>query len=366
MKKVLQVIGGMNRAGAETMLMNIYRIIDRNKVQFDFVVYGSERQDYESEIEMLGGRVFRVSTKNPLKMTIEIRRILKSQGPYVAIHAHTLLNNAFAMMASLGMSVVRVAHSHNTQSVVNKSFMYCIYEVVTKSIIRTFAHKWLACGDPAGKYLFGNRSINRGKVINNSLDAKKFAEVDPQLVDAIRKQYDFEGKLVLGNIGRLEFVKNHVLQIEIAKVLKAKGVAFKMLFIGRGPLETNLRASIKQNGLEDNVLLLGVRSDIPEILHALDVFLMPSHFEGNPLTLVEAQAAGTPCVIADHITDEIDLQIGLCSRCSLSDDASIWAKSCIESQPKRLSDFDMIYRALSERGYDLYDNANSLLSIYGI
>ena len=278
MKRVLQIIGGMNRAGAETMLMNIYRTIDHSQVQFDFVIYRKERQDYEDEIEALGGRVLRISAKNPVRMTYEIRKILKSEGPYIAIHSHTLLNNAFAMLAALGLNVVRISHSHNTQSVVNESIIYRVYESITKLLIRIFSQKWLACGELAGYYLFGKAFVKRGKIINNSVDSKRFAEVNFDAVSAIREQYGLKEKLVIGNIGRLELVKNHAWQIEIAKVLKAQNVDFKMLFIGRGSLDNELCETIKKNGLQEQVLLLGVRSDIPELLHAMDVFLMPSYF----------------------------------------------------------------------------------------
>lgn len=366
MKRVLQVIGGMNRAGAETMLMNIYRTIDHSKIQFDFVVYKTERQDYEDEIEALGGRVFRITTSNPLQMTLEIRRILKTKGSYVAIHAHTLLNIAFAMLAPLGMSVVRVAHSHNTQSSVSESLIYRMYKTITKWIIRTFAQKWLACGEPAGIYLFGKQFLERGKVINNSVDAHKFANVDMQKVDDIRKHYDLDDKLVIGNIGRLEEVKNHAWQIEIAKALKAQGIAFKMLFIGRGPLESHLRETIKHNGLENHILMLGVRTDIPELLRTMDVFLMPSHFEGNPVTLVEAQASGTPCVIADHISDEIDIEVGLCKKCSLEASVSVWTDSIIASGKNRITDYIKIHNALVKQKYDLYMNSCALLKEYGL
>ena len=366
MKRVLQIIDGMNRAGAETMLMNIYRTIDHSQVQFDFVIYRKERQDYEDEIEALGGRVLRISAKNPVRMTYEIRKILKSEGPYIAIHSHTLLNNAFAMLAALGLNVVRISHSHNTQSVVNESIIYRVYESITKLLIRIFSQKWLACGELAGYYLFGKAFVKRGKIINNSVDSKRFAEVNFDAVSAIREQYGLKEKLVIGNIGRLELVKNHAWQIEIAKVLKAQNVDFKMLFIGRGSLDNELCETIKKNGLQEQVLLLGVRSDIPELLHAMDVFLMPSYFEGNPVTLVESQAAGTPCVIADHITDEIDLHIGLCSRCSLNDNATVWAHECMEAKNKRIDDFDIIYNALCERGYNLKINTKTLLSEYGL
>ena len=366
MERVLQVIGGMNRAGAETMLMNIYRTIDHSKVQFDFVVYKSEQQDYEDEIEALGGRVFRVTTSNPLKMTLEIRRILKTKGPYAAVHAHTLLNIAFAMLATLGMRVVRVAHSHSTQSSVSESLVYRMYKTITKWIIRAFAQRWLACGEPAGVYLFGKKFLKRGKIINNSVDAQGFADVDMQKVDDIRKQYDLDDKLVIGNIGRLEEVKNHAWQIEIAKALKTQGVAFKMLFIGRGPLESHLRETIKQNSLENYILLLGVRSDIPELLRTMDVFLMPSHFEGNPVTLIEAQAAGTPCVIADHISDEIDIEIGLCKKCSLEMPVAVWTDLILKSKKNRISDYVKIHNALVKRNYDLEMNSCVLLKEYGL
>lgn len=365
MKRVLQVIGGMNRAGAETMLMNIYRTIDHTQIQFDFVVYREERQDYEAEIETLGGRIFRITTKNPFKMMMNIRKILNAEGPYIAIHAHTLLNIAFAMLAALGTNVVRVAHSHSTRSSVDENLFYCIYKFFSKGIIRIFSQRWLACGESAGEYLFGKAFRTKGIIIYNSVDPQKFSDYDKIKTEDIKSHYELKDKLVIGSIARLEAVKNHAFQIEIAKAMKERSIPLKMLFIGRGPLENELRQLVIDMGLESDVLFLGVRSDIPELLQVIDVFLMPSYFEGNPVTLVEAQAAGVPCVIADHITDEIDLHINLCFRCSLNDDLKSWVDTCLEAKKCREKNFVKIKNALRERNYDLSTNVERLLKVYG-
>ena len=127
-----------------------------------------------------------------------------------------------------------------------------------------------------------------------------------------------------------------------------------------------MRETIKQNSLENYILLLGVRSDIPELLRTMDVFLMPSHFEGNPVTLIEAQAAGTPCVIADHISDEIDIEIGLCKKCSLEVPVAVWTDLILKSKKNRISDYVKIHNALVKRNYDLEMNSCVLLKEYGL
>ncbi len=368
-QRVLHVMGGMNRAGAETMLMNIYRAIDRRKFQFDFVVYTDAKQDYEDEILALGGRVFHLpighSRWGLLLSIAQIRRILRTQGPYCAIHAATLHNSAFALLATLGVKhCKRVVHSHNTQNVLNPGLSVRIYNRVTQLIIRTLGQEFIACGEEAGNYLFGERLFSRrGVVIHNSVEVDTFYTVSATDVATEKVRLGITDELVIGSVARFCPVKNHERMLSIAAELKRRKVRFKMLLVGRGELESAMHERAAKLGLTDEVLFLGVRSDIPLLMHVMDVFLMPSHFEGNPVTLIEAQTACLPAVISDVITPKIDLGLNLIARVSLADSDAVWADTLTHIEHPVIGRPQLV-AALSAAGYELSSNVNTLCKLY--
>ncbi|WP_195595706.1 glycosyltransferase [Coprobacter fastidiosus] len=369
MKKVLQVTAGMNRAGAETMIMNIYRHIDRSKIQFDFIVYSDEKQDYEDEITQLGGSVIHIPINRGaamVKSIAAIRKILKTNGPYCAIHAATLFNCAYAMLASLFIpNLVRIAHSHNTRNTLNNNLLWKIYESLSRLIITLIGQKLIACGEEAGKYLFGNKFAQKGLVLNNAIDVNVFYNTNEDAVAHLRAELGItDTTLVIGNVARLEEVKNHAKMIEIARQMKSRQIEFKMLFIGRGDLESKIRKDIKRYKLENEVCLLGIRSDVPNLLHTMDVLLMPSHFEGNPVSLIEAQAAGVPCVISSIITDKIDMGLNLVSKVALSSTAEEWVDAILKTSKSIKPTKKQVVISLRNHGYDINETTKLLTDIY--
>lgn len=368
MKKVLQVIGGMNRAGAETMLMNIYRHIDKTQIQFDFLVFYSEKQDYEDEIESMGGKVIHMPLNKGIQMAKSvafIRKVLRNEGPYCAIHAATLFNSVYPLLASIGMpGVVRVVHSHTTRNTLHRSVLRVVYEHLSRWLIKVLGQRFIACGVEAGEYLFGKRFHKDGIVINNAVNIDEFANADSSAIENLRKELGIDGDLVIGNVARLTEVKNHAKMIEIAQALKTKGIKFKMLFIGQGDLQQEIEQKIQAYHLEDEVQLLGLRTDIPNLLHVMDVFLMPSHFEGNPVSLIEAQAAGVPCVISDTITDRIDVGAGLVRKVRLDQDGKEWAEAILTAAALPRPSKEAIADGLKTHGYDLDTTTQLLMDIY--
>jgi glycosyltransferase EpsF len=369
MKRILHVIGGMNRAGAETMIMNIYRAVDKTKFQFDFLVYSDAKQDYEDEIVALGGRVIHMpmaaGTLGLLKSVKKIRCILKSYGPYCAVHAATLHNSAFALIAAIGIKhCKKIVHSHSTQNVLNPNLITKLYNFITKKIIRTLGQEFIACGEEAGIYLFGEKLFKRsGVVINNSVDIDSFYDVSHSNITQTKSEFGITNELVIGSVARFVEVKNHERMLKIAAELKRKNVRFKMLLIGRGDLEADMRKLSSDLGLDNVVLFLGVRSDIPLLMHVMDVFLMPSHFEGNPVTLIEAQTACLPSVISDIITPKIDLGLNLISRVSLADSDAVWADAIIRIK-RPVIDKTQLIDTLSKAGYELNANVKRLCDLY--
>lgn len=370
MKRVLHVIGGMNRAGAETMIMNIYRAIDHNKFQFDFLVYNNEKQDYEDEIESLGGRVIHMPVSfgliGGLKSIKDIRGIIKKYGPYCAIHAATLHNSAFALLAAIGIKdCKKIVHSHNTANTVNPSIVKGGYNIITKWIIQHLSDECIACGQEAGEYLFGKRLFNKkGIILNNSVDVDRFYDVSTESVAKLKEEFGVTSNmLVIGSVARLCSVKNHERMIEIAYELAKRGKLFKMIFVGRGDLEDKLKKQVTDLNLTKFVIFAGIRSDIPEMMHLFDVFLMPSLFEGNPVTLVEAQVACLPSIISDTITAKIDFGLGLIKKISLKDDNVKWIEEIISNEKSPLPKSQII-DAIKHNRYDLNSNVQLLSDIY--
>jgi len=368
MKKVLHVIGYMNRAGAETMIMNVYRHIDRSKIQFDFIVYEKEKQDYEDEIVSLGGRVIHIPIKPGLSMIksiFAIRKVLISNGPYCAIHAATLFNSVYPMIASLGIpGMVRIVHSHSSRSVMHRSLARVFYENVSRLLIKAICHKQLACGIDAGKYIFGKGFTKKGIVLNNSIDIDRFFNIDVEYVGKLEQKLATDGKFVIGNVARLAKVKNHKKMLSIAAALKKKNVKFRMLLIGQGPLKDEIAEQIEAMGLGDDVVLLGMREDIPDLLHLMDVFILPSYFEGNPVSLIEAQAAGVPCVVSDVVTNEIDMGMGLIAKVKLDASDSVWAENMLSAANRSRPDKDTVVTCLKTNGYDIEETTRLLTDIY--
>lgn len=362
-------MGGMNRAGAESMIMTLYRVLDKEKYQFDFLVYKKDKQDYEDEIISMGGRVIHLPLKAGLKGKLKsingIHKIIRDYGPFEAIHIATLHNSAFPLIASIPYhNIRRIVHSHNTSNVVNPGVGKKIYNWITKKIIQSTTQYRLACGKEAGEYLFGKHQFNKdGIIINNSVNVEAFYHSRKANVNKIKAELNLSNKLVIGSIARLTKVKNHGMMIEIASELKDRGVEFKMLLIGRGELESSLKESVNQRGLSENVMFLGVRSDISELLHCMDMLLMPSYFEGNPVTLIEAQAAGVPALISDSITRKIDLNLGLIHQCNVKLSAGVWVDRILSIKKPELQ-LSQIKRAMAEAGYDTESNLQKLIELY--
>lgn len=307
--RVLQVVGRMDRAGAETMLMNYYRAIDRTRYQFDFLVFTGDRCDYDDEIESLGGRLVRIEAGGWLTRTLSMFRLMRS-GEWAAVHSHTNFSNMFPLFAAWAAGIpVRISHAHVTEYLGN-SFVKRAYQAVAARVIRRFATERAACGQVAGQLLY--RPEDSVTIIPNAVSPETFM-LDRQGTTARVRQalgIPKDCRIIL-QVGRLDPVKNQRFTLEVARKLRLSDPNFVMLLVGRGTLEAELKRDIEVGGLEANVRLLGIREDIPELLNAADLFILPSLVEGFPVVLVEAQAAGVPCLVSDRVSAEVDLGLGL-------------------------------------------------------
>src|SRR5690625_3630588 len=338
MKRILHITGGMDRAGAETMVMNLYRAIDRTKFQFDFLYFTNKECDFDQEIKALGGKIYRITEANPFKRMKATQKLLEQNPQWKTVHAHMLFSNGFHMYAAYKAGVKqRITHAHNTSDYSKSKLTAQIYQSVSRKVQKKHATDFVACGVEAGKFLFPYKA--QVPVIPNAIDTQKFADTASQNKNYLKKEFDLKPDvLVLLQIGTFGPQKNHQFSIKIAEVLKKQNVKFKLFFVGRGPLQEVISDKVKSKGLEEEIKFLGVRSDIAELMGGADLMLMPSLHEGFPVVLVESQAAGLPALIADTISDEVDLSIELIHFESLDKEPKIWAKRIeqITSQ-KRIS-----------------------------
>ncbi|MED1739277.1 glycosyltransferase family 1 protein [Bacillus swezeyi] len=372
-KRVLHIVSGMNRGGAETMIMNMYRHTDRRHVQFDFISHREETCDYDPEIITRGGRVFYVPSigrSGLLAYIKNIRDILIEKGPYSAVHAHTDFQTGFAALAAKLAGVpVRICHSHNTAWKPNPRLLDTLQLHVFRRLILSYSTGLCACGQDAGRFLFGGKKMRKKAVhlLQNGIDLDRFKEADSLSKAAVKREFGIrENTMVIGHVGRFFEQKNHSFMLDFAVHLKKTDIPFQIVFAGDGPLRTQIEEKAAALGLEKDILFLGVVEDIPALMQTFDVFVMPSLFEGLPLVLVEAQASGLPCIVSDAITEETDLGLGLLRRLGLDTGFEQWTEEISRAVQMKKPTWMDIQHSLTERGYDAKANLKRLLNMYSI
>lgn len=357
--RVLQVVTVMNRGGLETMLMNYYRKIDRNKVQFDFMVHREEKGHYDDEIISLGGRIYRMPQIRPGNYRDYFRkldRFFADHSEYKVVHSHINENSSFVLRAAKKVGVpCRIAHSHLSDLGIDLKLPFRLY---ARSVMKDHPTRYFACSKNAGKWLFSNKSPEEIKVLNNAVNVEEFL-FNREARQRTRKELGVRDELVIGHIGRFNKQKNHEFLIEIFKSVVEKRPDAVLVMIGEGNLKPQIEKKVLELGLTSNVRFLGVRSDIARLMQGMDLFLFPSLFEGLPVVLVEAQAAGLKCVISDSITKETDIT-GSIEFASLSESPEEWANKVLSSSYEHV-DTSLL---LSEKGYDTRTMAKWLADYY--
>ena len=357
MIRVLQCVNIMNRAGLENMLMNYYRNIDRRKVQFDFLTHRREKGVFDDEILSLGGRVYhapRLYPQNYLYYFKWMNEFFKEHPEYKIVHSHIDAMSFFPLLAAKKAGIpVRIAHSHSSK--LDKDFKLPIKFMALK-LIPTVATNNCACGELAGKFMFGD---NEYKIIHNAIDLEKFS-FKPQIRKEKREEMNLDDKFVIGHVGRYCYIKNQCFLLDIFAKLKEKQKNAYLLLVGKGEDETIIRTKINELDLNDSVSLLIDQANVNELYQIMDIFIMPSLFEGLPVVGVEAQANGLPCIFSDKISKEINLtdNIKMLSLYSTIDDwVECILKTNIERNPKALIQ-------LKKQGYSVIDEAKNISNFY--
>lgn len=367
MKRIIHIVGSMNRAGAETMIMNLYRQLDCDKFQFDFLYFTNKTCDYDEEILDKGGEIHRVLSKNVIKRYLKYYSLLKKNKQIDYVHSHMNINNSmYLFFAYLTGKKIRISHSHGTEGKYHQSIVRKLYKFFSFSFIKTFATKYVACGEAAGKYLYPKVDESKIIILPNAIDVKKFSDCRIENRNYIKNLLEIDKKtIVISQVGRLSKVKNHVFSLRFLKYLKGNKIKFHYVIVGDGELMDNLKKVVEAEGLDKEVTFLGVRSDVPELFSGSDAVLMPSLHEGFPVVLVESQAIGVPSLISDTISREVDLGLNLVAFLSLKDDFSVWKEKLLEVVSQGEIKLDQKLKTLTEKGFNIVDSVKKLEMIYG-
>lgn len=360
-KRILMLFTIMNRGGAETMVMNYYRHIDRTKLQFDFLVHRKERGDYDDEIEELGGKIYRlspISLKNLFKYKQEVKVFFDKYGHlYNGVHGHCseLGYWIYKEAAKRGFSFI-AAHAHNANVPWDKK--YAFRAILKRFMLPCLTH-YFSCSYEASLWLFGKEKASQSIILPNAIASKSFT-FDVKKRNVIREKLCWTGKYVIGNVGRFNPQKNHKRLIEIfSDYLKKNPNSILALIGDKSYLYPEIRKKVKDLGIENNVHFLGARSDVNLLMQGMDVFCFPSLYEGFGVALLEAQAAGLHSVISNTIPDTAIAIPHLVTTCSLSATNNEWVKR-LHISYKREQTHDKIISA----GFDIESNALWLQNFY--
>lgn len=363
--RILQVIGAMDRGGAETMIMNLYRNIDREKIQFDFLLSSSRRGQYEDEIEALGGRIYHIkhfTGLNPLSYYHSCKKFFSEHKEYRVVHGHIGSSASLYLKAAKEAGCYTIAHSHNGKPKLSlHSIVYSLYSYPTRYI----ADQLFGCSTEAGIARFGERAVNSSKYrnFNNGISLNQFYFSDTTRKE-VRKELGIANDIVVvGTVGRIAEQKNPLKILDIFNTLIETYQDVECIWVGTGPMEDEIKEKLSQHSNSGKIHLLGVRSDVPRILQAFDAFVFPSLWEGLPVTIIEAQAAGLPIILSDKISKEVEIT-PLLTWTDINDSSDKWASVCYQKSAEYLNRREEYESLVKKSGYDIIETADELSKIY--
>ena len=326
--RVLEVVGAMNRGGIETWLMNVARQLDPAEVEVTFVKHTHERSDYDAEIAALGHRVVVCpGVRNPLSYLRNFRRIVRDEGPFDAVHSQVSNFSGVPLLAARWSGIpTRIAHSQTDRRSIDAASGPArrAYLGLSRALILRSMTRGLGCSTEACLSLFGREPTDDPRIawLPNGIDPEPFALEGGSLRAELGLA---ETTKLVGHLGRFVPVKNHDLLIDIAAAWRRRGDDVHLVLAGDGPLRREVESRIQREGLSTRVTSLGLRSDVPDLVASLDAFVLPSHYEGAPITLLEAQASAVPCVVSDAVSRASDVIPELVSRMEPGASADDWA-----------------------------------------
>lgn len=361
MQRILHVIGRMDRAGAETLIMNLYRNIDRSRYQFDFMVFTKTKADYDDEIEELGGRIYHMPAFNGINYPYLAYLINK----FFDEHSYSVVHGHIGSLAPMYLAIAKkhgsytIAHSHSTNS---SSFLYRTTFTILAWSVRYIADYFFACSEEAGIDRFGMKIVNSDhfKIINNGIDSDLY-RYSAERHEKMKEQFSLTDKIVFGHVGRFALAKNHPFLIDVFNEIHKQIPDSVLVLAGRGPDEDKIKKQVTDLDLNESVYFLGIRNDVPDLMNLFDCFIFPSFTEGLGIVGIEAQAAGLPCFMSEGIPEEAVIT-DHAWRMNLEDGSKKWADEICSkiADYKRNDSTEKVKKA----GYDIKSIAVELQLFY--
>lgn len=360
--RVLQVLGTLNLGGAESRVMDLYRNMDREQIQFDFLIHTNEKQHFQDEVEALGGRIYhlpRFKVYNYFSYRKAVKNFFREHPEIKAVHGHMTSTAGIYLPVAKKCGVpMTIAHARSAgvdQGIKGKITLFL------RRNLKKRADYCFTCSALAGEAVFGKEAMEEGRVrtILNAIDASEYT-FDQETRDRIRKELNMENKFVIGHVGRFDFMKNHKFLLEIFEEIQKEHGESVLMLLGDGSLREEIQKLAEQKGLQDKVLFMGNRRNISDYFQAMDYFVFPSLFEGLPGTVVEAQAAGVRCLISDTITKEVAIS-DMVTGFSLEKTAKEWADYVL--QTKEYTRENTLH-ILGNAGFDVKKQVENMMQFY--
>lgn len=356
MVRVLQNIGTLASGGMESFLFNLYRHIDREKVQFDFVVGSKNGWNvaYEEEIKQLGGRLYFIPTG--LKGFYSFFRLLRAHPEWRVVHSQRdAMSAIYCMIALIGGVKIRIAHSHNAGETGSAKKMFTR---LMRPLLHLSSTHRMACGREAGEHLFYGTDY---QIVPNAIDLKAY-QYDSRKRAEKRNELNIKGNdLLIGHVGRFEQQKNHRFLLDVFSEIYHQRPDAKLLLVGTGSLKEEVKDQARKEGIADSLIILENRSDVNELLQAVDLIIFPSYYEGFSMAMVEMQAAGLRILSSDKVPHEINIT-GLVHFMSLNQGRKSWAGEALALLPYH-RDIE-VHEALSREGLDITESARAMQAFY--
>ena len=359
--RVAQIIGKAINGGTESFAMNYYTHIDRSKIQFDFFVESTSKIIDKEKIESLGGKVVIIPSYTHVFAYIKTLKRLFKDGNYDIVHSNMNALSVFALCAAKKAGVkVRIAHSHSTTN--KKEHLRNFIKNILRLFSKKYATHYFACSELAGRWLFGDKTFNKGEVtvINNAIELEKY-KFNEQTRDSLRAKYGLTNQFVIGHIGRFMSQKNHTFLIDIFNEVQKRRSDARLLLIGDGPLYDEIVNKVHTLNLDDKVIFTGVKQNAYDYYNVMDVFVLPSLYEGLPVVGVEAQANGLPIVTSDTVTRDLNIAGGV-DYLSLGETASFWANHIVHLDTQ--IDRGKYFYKIKNSAFDIKSEAKKLEDKY--
>lgn len=363
--RVLHVVRKMDLGGAESMIMNLYRHIDKEAVQFDFLTHDKSAGSFDEEIKKLGGRIFTINAMNgfnAIPYYKECSKFFKKHKEISIVHGHIGSCSALYLKAAKNAGKFTVVHSHSVGIIKSmRNVAFKIYSFPTRFIADAF----FGCSTEAGESRFGKALVKSDKYQNfpNAIDIEGFA-YDENTREEVRSEFGFKNDdIVIGTIGRIVEAKNPDYILDIFEKASKSQEQVYCIWVGYGEKENVLRRRIIEAELESKIIMTGRRNDASRILQALDCFIMPSIYEGLPVSAIEAQTSGLPCLLSDRITQEVQVS-ELVSWENISKAPSVWANTALKIAEDNKGIRKSPIEEIREHGYDIKEASKKLMNFY--